>query len=201
MSVAERALVGLGEGLASLAGPLWRPFITALARPLQVEEDLGPAPGQEVTLATPTALYDVERTPHPAWLGQLGGVVVPRGATLEQARDLVRSQRASRRGTPAAIIAAARSALTGTRTVTLRERDGSPWRLTLVTYAAETPDPARVLAAVAQEKPAGIVLQYSVAPGLTWDQLRHEPEARRTTWADTTTFEQLGQLVPNETEG
>lgn len=198
MSVASRALLGLGEGLTKLGGALWSPFVGALAAPLQREEDLGPTPGQSVTLSTPTALYDVERTPYPAWLGQLGGVVVPRGASTEQARDLVRSQRASRRGTPAAIVAAAQSALTGTRRVLLVERDGSPWRLRLVTYRVQTPDPAAVVRAVSAEKPVGIVFVHEVRQGVLWGELGslnitwRQARERGLSWDD------LGLMLPPE---
>jgi hypothetical protein len=51
--------------------------------------------------------------------------------------------------------------------VYFREREGSAYRLEVVTLAAETPDPALTLAAATAAKPGGLVLTYRTADG--WD--------------------------------
>jgi hypothetical protein len=55
-------------------------------------------------------------------------------------RDEITSPPAFQRGTPQAIIDATARTLTGDQRVTLHERDGGPWLITVITYTAETPD-------------------------------------------------------------
>lgn len=120
-------------------------------------------------------LLDADRAP--AWalpfLAQWVGVApLPRGLTEQQTRDLIRDAPGLRRGTPAAIVTTARRYLTGHQTVLLRERDGDPYFLTIVTRTAETPDPDALLrAVVAEQKPIGIVLSHVVEEGETWDEV------------------------------
>ena len=40
------------------------------------------------------------------------------------------------------------------------------------TFSAETPDPTVVEAALRSQKPAGIVMIYEVADGLTYDEIK-----------------------------
>jgi len=64
--------------------------------------------------------------------------------------------------------------------VTFRERDGDKiaepiayaYRLSVVTYASQTPDPAATLAALVAQKPGGIVLDYHVATGQDYTALK-----------------------------
>jgi hypothetical protein len=139
----------------------------ALSKPfLQVQEvfdpegDLPPvAPLLNPTLCPDWAL---------PWLGQLVGVVIPTGTAPDTARSLITSVWGFRRGTRAAIEAAAGLYLTGTKTVYFRERDaGSAYRLEVVTLTAETPNPAQTQAAILAAKPAGIVLSYRTVE--SWD--------------------------------
>jgi hypothetical protein len=64
--------------------------------------------------------------------------------------------------------AAIRRTLTGTRYVFLKEREGSPYRVTAVTRTAETPDVAATLAAALSQKPAGLILTLSSTAVRTW---------------------------------
>jgi hypothetical protein len=104
------------------------------------------------------------------WLGQLAGVRLPGYLTPAARRTRVLETDGRRRGTVGAIVGAARQHLTGTRRVELRERDGSPYKLRVITFTAETPDPAKVQAALLEQKPAGLVLTYEVRDGQSYGQ-------------------------------
>lgn len=109
------------------------------------------------------------------WLAQFAGIpALPLGLTEAQQRDYIANAPGMRRGRPAAMIAAAQRYLTGNKTVEFLERSDptnpgadAPYHLTVYTYAAETPDGAQVLAALLEQKPAGIVMHYDVLPGWT----------------------------------
>ena len=102
------------------------------------------------------------------WLGQLGGVRRIAGLTDDEFRDRIKGADGWRRGTPASMRTAAAKHLTGSRRVTFRERNGGdPYAVTVITYTAETPDPAATAAAILEQKPAGLVLTCTVLDG--WD--------------------------------
>src|SRR5262245_2084216 len=80
-------------------------------------------------------LFDVDLCPEWAlpWLGQLVGVRLPAGLTEQQKRDVIKALGGFGRGGPKAIIDAIKITLTGSKTVTLRERDdGDPYKLEVV---------------------------------------------------------------------
>lgn len=150
-----------GYAHAALAGAL----ATALERVGQIyDPDDGP-PG--------SPLVDVDRCPDWAlpWLAQLVGVTIPAGMAPELARAGIRDVAGWKRGTVAALRAAAGFHLSGEKTVYFRERDTTggdpPYCLEVVTRTRETPDPAAVEAELRRQKPAGIVLTYRVVAG--WD--------------------------------
>ena len=122
-------------------------------------------------------LVDVDRCPDWAlpYLAQMVGVALPAGSTAEQNREHIRSVAGWKRGTPAAMRAAAAAYLTGEKTVMFRERDPSgadpPYTLEVVTLTGETPDPAAVEAALRRQKPAGIILNYRTVAGWDWQQV------------------------------
>lgn len=101
-----------------------------------------------------------DRTHRPRWTGQFLGVQIPAGADDLAARDLIRDHPAIRRGTVAALVAAAQTTLTGSRYVNVIERDGSPYQLRVQVFIEETPDPAATEAALRAQKPAGLVLVF-----------------------------------------
>ena len=118
-------------------------------------------------------ITDPERTPFIQWLAQFPGVVIPGGVDEATAREWLRSTDGRNRGTPAAIEGAAKSFLTGSKTVLMIERfGGSAYALQVTTLESETPDPARVEAAIRAQKPAGIVLTYSTISGGDYKTLR-----------------------------
>lgn len=142
-----------------------------LARMLQQVADVWDPPDPH---APGAPLLDPELAPDWAlpWVGQLVGVQLPAGATPDEARALIAGVSGFKRGTPAALRAAAGAFLTGDKTVYFRERDPSgaanyAYTLEVVTLTTETPDPAAVLAALKTQKPAGLVLTYRTITG--WD--------------------------------
>lgn len=99
------------------------------------------------------------------WLAQFVGVQIPPALDVATQRERIKGTDGFKRGTPAALRAAAAQFLTGTKTVYLTERHGSAYRLTVATLADETPDSAAVLAALMEQKPAGLVLSHYVIGG------------------------------------
>jgi hypothetical protein len=66
------------------------------------------------------------------------------------------------RGTPTRMAKAVRHTLTGNEYVFLKEREGSPYRVTVVTRTSETPSPAATFNAAKAQKPAGLILTHVV---------------------------------------
>jgi len=106
------------------------------------------------------------------WLAQFVGVVLQPGLSEADQRARIKATDGWNRGTVGAIKGAAAQYLTGNKTVTLRERDGDPYFLTVITYTSQTPNPAQVLAAVTAQKPAGLVLTHNVTPGQDYRNIR-----------------------------
>lgn len=121
------------------------------------------------------------------YLGQYVGVRFDlldiSGLSPIQLRDLVRAKPGQARGRPATIAAVASQYLTGTRRIVLNERaGGDPYRLAVYSYSSETPDQARVLAALMSQKPAGIIMTYNVVDGVAWDDLVGTWNAQTLAW-------------------
>lgn len=124
------------------------------------------------------------------FLSQFVGIdTIPAGFTEEQTRTLIRDAPGMRRGTPSTLRSAAERYLTGNRTVTILERSGGPYKLSVVTRTDETPDSDAVLAALLTQKPAGIDLTYTVADGQVWDEVTTawDDVDPGTTWDDAAT--------------
>lgn len=190
MSVADRALDGLGPGLASRAGDLLPALVTSLTEGLDVVDGLV---GGEDGWST---VFDLDVTPFPSWLGSTLGVTTV-SADLEGQRDEVRARGAAR-GKIIAIAAAARSTLTGLRRVLITERvDGYPYRIEVVTFASETPDPDATRRAVMLAKPAGLRLSYAAPLGKTYRQLRDEGLTYGQLKATGKTYDTLRKELPD----
>lgn len=176
MSVADRVLEGLGPAFRAAAGPLLPDMVTALVSEDEPADQLiQPAdPDAPSWIRWWPAAFDLDGTPDPVWLGQLIGTAVPGGLTLEEQRAYIADRPAWRRGTRAALLAAVQSTLTGLKRVTIDERDGSAWQLTVSVYEAETPDPDAALAAALSQKPVGIVLDFQVLEGATYAHMTAE---------------------------
>ena len=144
-------------------------FVAAVSEPFEMvymlarDDDLG-RPGWAI-------LMDPDRIPIQflPWLAQMVGVRLRDGLGESQQRERVRRTDGWERGTPGAIAAAAKQYLTGNRTVLLRERaNGDAYQLTVITHTSETPNAAAVLAALNEQKPAGILLTHLVYSGNDW---------------------------------
>jgi len=126
-----------------------------------------------------TLLTDITRVPSKAidWLSQFVGVRQIEGLTDAQKIQRIAAREGFSRGTPHGMRAAAQVFLTGAKTVNLFERDTSPYHLTVQTYASQTPNSTVVQAALLSQKPAGIVMVYTVVTGQNYLQLRtaHSP--------------------------
>jgi hypothetical protein len=120
-----------------------------------------------------SSLLDIDRAPSEAlpWLGQLVGVTVGASLSEEDQRQQIKEAQGFQRGTPAAMVGAAKPYLTGSKTVVFDERDTSAYHLTVYTFTAETPNSSLVQAALLRQKPAGLVMVHSVITGATYDQL------------------------------
>jgi len=122
-----------------------------------------------------SALLDITRCPDEAlpWLAQFVGVrLLPDSSPADQ-RARILATDGWRRGTPAALVSATQATLTGTKRVTLRERDGGDaYALRVQTLTGETPDPTATQNAILSQKPAGLVLTYQTIPGQDYTTLK-----------------------------
>jgi hypothetical protein len=105
-------------------------------------------------------LFDADRAP--VWflpfVGQAVGVSVDTSRSPAEQRAQIKAEGGWHRGRPAALIAAVRATLTGTKRVRLIERVGTAWQTLVVTFPNETPSEAVTAAAARSQKPGGIVM-------------------------------------------
>ncbi|BBH17513.1 hypothetical protein Back2_18000 [Nocardioides baekrokdamisoli] len=171
-AVAARVYAALGQAFAAHAGPLLDPLVDVLAAPLDDSDQR-----LQLTAAGWARAFDLNQSPDPAWIGRLLGTAVPAGLTADQDRAFIIGRAYWKRGTPAAIVAAIKPLLGGQQTVTLVERDGSPWRLTVRVYASEVLPGVTVddiAAAAATQKPVGIILTAQISAAATFAHLKAE---------------------------
>lgn len=167
----------------------------------QVAQVVSPGPNGEPPWS---ALLDVDRCPGFAlpWLGQFVGVDVDTNMDEAGQREQIRAETGMGRGTVAALVAAARRTLTGTKTVVIRERSATAcpsepaYGITVITFTDETPDPARTEADVRAAKPAALVLEFLVDTGQDFETVRENYatfDDVRTTYSD---FDRLRTDTP-----
>jgi hypothetical protein len=130
------------------------------------------------------------------WLAQLVGVRLPAGISESAARAMISDVAGFARGTRAAMTASLESLLTGSKTVWFRERDGSPYRLEVVTLASETPDPVSVEAILRAQKPGGLVLSYRTVASWDWQQVVVEQATWATAKATYSTWRKFVERTP-----
>lgn len=146
-------------------------FCAALAAPLDPIADVV-LDGEDGTPGW-TVIFDPDNCPAEwlPWLARFVGVVLPPNLDEAAQRLRIRETDGFKRGTVAAIQGAARQHLVGpdgtgsTATVYLVERQGGAYKLGITTLSSETPDSALVLAAILEQKPAGITLTYTTVSG------------------------------------
>lgn len=110
------------------------------------------------------------------WLGQFVGVRL-RSEDDTQAKNVawVKATAGFSRGSPAAMIAAIKPILSGTKSVTLTERvGGNAYALQVAVILAEIPAGKKlaVINAATAQKPAGIILTFNPAITQTWTQMK-----------------------------
>jgi hypothetical protein len=113
------------------------------------------------------------------WLAQFIGVTLPKrldgetdGDYRTRAALYVSNRPGFKRGTPAAMIAAAKETLTGSQYVLFDERNPDAYGLLVRTRTAETASEADTLAALMSQKPAGIVLDYDSLTGRSYQEVK-----------------------------
>lgn len=181
-TLAARVLDGVGPALRRRAGVLLADLVEALTS----EGETGHALAQPAGRWGWATAFDLPTTPLPGWLGRATGTRVPAGLAVEEQRAYVTGRAINRRGTPAAIRAAAQSLLTGTRRVDLFERDTGPAHFAVRVYAAQaaTIDEADVVAAVDEQKPVGLTFDAEIVSGATYDHMLDEHGPTYEAWAD-----------------
>lgn len=120
------------------------------------------------------SLMDVQTIPIEwlGWLAQFVGARLRDGLSESEQRSRIASTDGWKRGSVGAVVGAAQQYLTGNKTVLLRERaNGNAYELVVSTRADETPDPSMVLAALMEQKPAGIILTHQVLGGHDWQNV------------------------------
>lgn len=121
-------------------------------------------------------VVDLNRTPNKAlgWLAQFVGVTLDPALDDANQRTRIRETDGWKRGSPGAFMTAAKLYLTGQKTVVLRERWTSAYRILVITRTYETPDRDKVLSSLISQKPAGLILDYWVVNGRTYLEVRDE---------------------------
>lgn len=122
-------------------------------------------------------IFNVNTCPPEAlpYLAQFVGVHFEDSLTVAQQRAKIIERPAFKRGTPAALLAASKQHLTGSKFVFMEERfEGHAYRLLIRTFTAHTPEPAQTLLDILSQKPAGIVLDYASVVAKTYEEIRVE---------------------------
>jgi hypothetical protein len=137
-----------------------------------------------------TSLFDPDLCPAKAlpYLAQYVGEVLPEGlweTDEAAAREWINDNPNSRRGTNRAIFLAAQRRLTGSRLVSIVNRDGLGTdedvdRLTVATYIVETPDPEGTRRDIESVAPYDVDLNIELRTGQSWGDVR----ATYASWTD-----------------
>jgi hypothetical protein len=130
-----------------------------------------------------TILLDPDRCPPGAldYLAQFPGERLPAGLSDALKRERIKDRANQLRGTTWSIFAAAQRSLTGSRLVAITEQyTADPDKIRVVTYTAQTPNPAQVLADLLEVVDIDLSLTYETLDGQTWN----DAGAAYATWND-----------------
>jgi hypothetical protein len=177
-SVARRAHNSLGHLSPGddLRGYPFAHFLEGLGRLLQPFDDIVREQADGVDGLA--AFLDPDRAPVWAlpYIAMSAGVRLPRGLAAAAQREAIKQNPAQDRGTLPALNGAARRYLTDPEnaTVYVLEQHGGPHIVTVTTFAEQTPDPAKVQAALRARdfKPLGIRVNHSAVVGGDLQTLR-----------------------------
>jgi hypothetical protein len=145
--------------------------------PETMDEDFGYGNLLDPNLSPPVAL---------PYLGQFVGERMPSGLATDAQRAWIADRPHSRRGTVLSLVDAVQRSLTGTKTVTIVERnDGSAAGdmaddVAIYVYQAETPSSAQVLSDIQDTFPLELSLSFNVIVTTVWAQVL----STYTTWAN-----------------
>jgi hypothetical protein len=186
----------------SLGWPLLA-YVSGLALPSEEVADLAET-GDNGEVGW-SVILDIDRIPDKGigWLAQLIGVRLNPELDATEQRLRVKETDGWKRGTLGAIAGAAHQYLTGGTHVIIRERfDPSDpdvdhaYHLQVITYTAETPDSAKVLAALLAQKPAGIILHYEVIDGQDFETLFLDNPDFQSVYTTYATFQGVFTATP-----
>lgn len=179
-AVGEHTISAVLTAPAKAAGAIFTPLVseaTAAASKATVfldKVDMSPSP-ENIALE-----YGDGDSSGWEWIGTVGESS-SRLQTLQTEEEYTAARRnrikelpAQNRGTAQSIIAAAQQYLTGNKTVYLIERDGGAYKLTVLTLAEETPSASQVKAAIEEQLPGGIILNYQSIPTTSWGEIKGE---------------------------
>ncbi len=107
------------------------------------------------------------------WVAQFYGVTLTVGAATAQHRAELAAKTGRTRGTVTGVVAAIQTRLTGSKWVAIYERyQGDPYRIAIRVKTAETTLTAPEFAAfVKTVLPAGLLLDFALVTGQTYDQI------------------------------
>lgn len=195
MSVAEQIYGSLGPFAEDdESGDLQR-FVEGLTQPINrvyrlISEESQTYPWSVVLDAD---LCPAETLP---WLAQWEGVNLTPDMTEAERRQAIKDREGEARGRPATIRARIERTLTGTRRVIVRERTPGPYNLYIRTIATETPDEGRTRAAILEQKPAGLTLDYAAAVGITYIDLAADYATHGDLASAGLTYGELAETLP-----
>jgi hypothetical protein len=128
------------------------------------------------------------------------GVRFPRRMSLGDLRALIGPQAPGLwRGTKAAILASVQRYLTSGATIYFEERaDGDAYKLRIFTYDGETLDEAAIVHELRNQIPAGLVVDYEVRVGQTYDQLAASMASYDQVTATYPTYDDVTYSLPPE---
>ena len=153
-----------------------------------------------------SSVVDIDRCPDFAlkWLAQFVGVRVPARLDSISLRAFIKATPNWKRGTRSAIEGATKIHLTGNQAVYIVERyDGAgitdpAYSLQVNTLTSETPDPDETLRDIITQKPAGIVLNYRVILGQTYQHLYETSADYNVVYSKYATYNGVFDDVPGE---
>lgn len=145
-------------------GGAWATYVTAIGVMFDRFEFVRDTP-QTVGYGS---LLDVDRAAVESlgWLGMFSGVVTNTALPDGDQREQVDATEGFHRGTLDAITRAAQRHLTGSRRVTIFERNGGDaYAVRVITYSSETPDPVQTVRDIVAAKPVGLIFTIDLLPG------------------------------------
>lgn len=195
MSLADQIYEAMGPfAQADETGDL-RGFIEALTAPAEQVNLVVGEEEQEYgwSVALDPDLCPAELLP---WLAQWEGVTLTPDMSEAERRQAIKDREGSARGRVATIRARIERTLTGTKRIIIRERNPSAYSLYIRTIASETPDETLTRAAILAQKPAGLVLNYEAATGITYIDLESDFETYNDLAAAGFSYDELAEQLP-----